>query len=160
MLPRLTKIVFLLLGACAVVSAPAAMGAPKGIAVAVSPKNALSNLTVGDLRKILGGNKRIWPGGAAIKIFTRAPGTPERAALLKLLGQTEAEYKQYWTSKVYLGDVDSEPMILPSEGMQREALTAYPGAITLIGADAVRPGMKILKIDGKSPDDENYPLRP
>jgi hypothetical protein len=50
-------------------------------------------------------------------------------------------------------------MVLPSNGMQREALTAYPGAIALVEATDVKPGMKVLKVDGKSPRDENYPLR-
>lgn len=84
---------------------------------------------MGDLRKILAGEKRTWPGGAAVKLFTRAQGTLERTILLKLLGQTEAEYKQYWTGKVYQDEASAEPMVLPSEGMQREALAATLGLL-------------------------------
>jgi len=60
------------------------------------------------------------------KLFSRSPGTLERTALLKILGKSRSNTKQYWTSKVYQGDAESEPMVLPSNGMQREALTAYP----------------------------------
>jgi len=130
------------------------------VAVAVSPKNFVSNVTLGDLRKIFGGEKRTWPDGSHVKLFSRAPGTTERAALLKLLGKSELEYKQFWTAKVFQGDAESEPMVLPSSGMQREAVTAYPGAITLVDATDIKPGMKVLKVDGKLPDDDNYPLRP
>jgi hypothetical protein len=59
---------------------------------------------------------------------------------------------------VYQGEAEAEPMVLPSNGMQREALTAYSGAIALVAADDVKPGMKVLKVDGKLPEDESYPL--
>ncbi len=159
--PRRVRLGKLLLLGLTSISAPrhAVAGEAHAIAVAVSPKNSLSNLTAADLRKIFSGEKRTWPDGSRVKLFTRATGTRERTALLKLLGKSEIEYKQYWTSKVYLGDAEAEPMVLPSAGMQREALTAYPGAIALVDSVEVKAGMKILKIDGKLPEDENYPLR-
>ena len=113
---------------------------------------------MGELRKIFSGEKRNWPDGTKVKLISRAPGTLERSALLKLLGKSEAEYKQYWTGKVYQGDADSEPLVLPSVGMQKEALNAYPGAIALFDHVNVKPGMKVLKIDGKMPEDSGYPL--
>ena len=51
-------------------------------------------------------------------------------------------------------------MVLPSTGMQREAITAYPGGITIVDAADVRQGMKVLQIDGKLPDSPEYPLHP
>src|SRR3974390_1213134 len=74
------------------------------VAVVVNPQNALSTIPMGDLRKILSGEKRYWPGGAPVKLFTRTAGTAEHNAMLKIVGMSEAEYKQYWTSKVYQGE--------------------------------------------------------
>ena len=34
----------------------------------------------------------------------------------------------------------------------------FPGAIALIAADDVKPGLKVLKIDDKLPGQEGYPL--
>lgn len=133
-------------------------GQNHAVAVAVSPKNTVSNLSSGELRKMFLGEKRTWADGVRVKLFSRSPGTAERTALLKLLGKSESDYKQYWTAKVYQGEAEAEPMVLPSNGMQREALAAYPGAIALVEAGEVKPGMKVLKIDGKLPEDENYPL--
>ena len=113
---------------------------------------------MGELRKTFLGDKRSWPDGTRVRLFSRAPGTHERNALLKLLAKSETEYKQYWAGKVYQGDAEAEPIVLPSNGMQREALTAYPGAIALVDPADVKPGMKILKIDGKLPEDSDYPL--
>lgn len=154
--------ILFLAGWCPVLAMPggslAAQGKP--VAVVVSPKNSQSNLSLGELRKIFSGEKRSWPDGPKIKLFSRSPGSVERTALLKLLGKSESEYKQFWTAKVYQGDAEAAPIVLPSNGMQKEALTASPGAIALVDATEVRPGMKVLKIDGKLPDNENYPLHP
>ena len=136
---------------------PAAV-AQKDVAVVVNSNNSASSLTMGELRKIFSGEKRSWPGGGPIKLLVRAPGTHERTALLNLLGMSEGDYKQYWTSQIYKGEATSEPVALPSNGMQKEALALYPGAIALADAAEVKPGMKVLKVDGHTPGDGNYPL--
>ena len=41
------------------------------------------------------------------------------------------------------------PKGMPSNGVQRQALMAYPGAIALVEAREVKPGMKVLKVDGR-----------
>jgi hypothetical protein len=65
------------------------------IAVVVNINNPVANLSLGDLRKIFLGTKRTWPSGTSIKLLVRPPGCNERLALLRLLGMSEREYKQY-----------------------------------------------------------------
>lgn len=132
--------------------------AQNDVAVVVNPNNSASSVSVGELRKLFNGEKRSWPGGASVKLLVRTAGTHERTALLHLLGMSESEYKQYWTSQIYKGEATSEPIALPSNGMQKEALSVYPGAIALVDAAEVKPGMKVLKVDGHTPGDSNYPL--
>ena len=91
-------------------------------------------------------------------MLVRPAGSRERTALLSLLGMSESEYKQYWTSQVYKGEAQSEPTVLPSNGMQKEALTVYPGGIALVDAADLKSGMKVLKIDGHLPGEGHYPL--
>jgi hypothetical protein len=86
-------------------------------------------------------------------------GSPEHDALLKLLGMSDREYKQYWLSLVFRGEVESEPTNVPSVGMQMEALSVFPGAITLVKAKNVKSGMKILKVNGHLPGEDGYPVR-
>jgi ABC-type phosphate transport system substrate-binding protein len=132
--------------------------AQQGIAVVVNPHNPQTNISLGDLRKLMVGEKHNWPDGSAVKLFTRTSGTREHDAMLKLVGMSETEYKQYWRTRVYDGEAQSEPVALPSNGMQREAVQTYPGGIALVDASDVKFGMKILKIDGKAPADSGYPL--
>jgi ABC-type phosphate transport system substrate-binding protein len=132
--------------------------AENDVAVVVNSNNNTSSITMGELRKIFSGEKRSWPGGASVQLLVRTAGTHERTALLHLLGMSESEYKRYWTSQIYKGEATSEPVALPSNGMQKEALGVYPGAIALVDAAEVKPGMKVLKVDGHTPGDPNYPL--
>jgi hypothetical protein len=139
-------------------AAPPAFAQAGDVAVVVNPGNSATNLSLADVRKIFGGQKQSWPGGIPVKVFVRPPGSHERLALMKLLQMSESDYKQYWTAQVLRGEAVSEPMIVPSVGMQKEAIQAFPGGVTLVDAGDVKPGMKVLKIDGHLPGEPGYPL--
>jgi len=128
------------------------------VAVVVSEGNPVNNLSVSEVRKLFAGEKHSWPGGLPVKLFVRAPGAYERIVLLKLLGMSESEYKQYWTSQVFRGDAQAEPVALFSNGMQREAVAAYPGAVALVIFQDVKHGMKVVRVDGHMPGEAGYPL--
>jgi len=128
------------------------------IAVVVNSNNSVSSLSLSELRKIYTGEKHSWQNGQAIKPFVRAQGSPEHAAVLKLLGMSDGDYHKHWTSQVYRGEAQAEPVQLPSNGMQKEAIVAFAGGIALIAAQDVRTGMKVLKIDGHLPGESGYPL--
>jgi len=129
------------------------------VAVVVNPANPIKGLTLVELRKVFSGEKRSWPGGMAIRLIVRPPGCHERFVLLRLLGMSESEYKQYWTAQLFRGEAGSEPAIVPSVGMQKEALAAFPGAVSLVDARDVKPGMKMVKVEGLLPGETGYPLR-
>jgi hypothetical protein len=128
------------------------------VAVVVNPSSSVGNVSLADLRKIFSGEKRSWPGGSPIRLILRAPGCHERQVLLKLVRMSEADYKQFWTAQVFRGEAEAEPFAVPSFGMAKEAANTFPGAITLVDAHDVKPGMKIIKVDGLLPGAEGYPL--
>jgi ABC-type phosphate transport system substrate-binding protein len=128
------------------------------IAVVVNSANSVDNLSHSDLRKIFAGERRSWASGATVRVFVRPPNTRERDALLRLLHMSESDYEEYWTTKIYRGEAQSAPVVLPSVGMTREAIVTYPGAITLVTVSDVKPGMKVLKIDSHLPGEAGYPL--
>jgi ABC-type phosphate transport system substrate-binding protein len=140
-------------------AAPAvAQVADADVAVVVNSNNPMATLSLGELRKIFAGEKRTWPAGSSIKLIVRAPGTHERLVLMKLLGMSEGEYKQYWTTQVFRGEASSEPVVVFSNGMEKEAVVAIPGAIALMEARDVKPGIKVIKVDGLMPGSPGYPL--
>jgi ABC-type phosphate transport system substrate-binding protein len=128
------------------------------VAVVVNEKNPVNNLSAPELRKLLAGEKHAWAGGLPVKIFVRAPGANERVVLLELLGMSESEYKTYWAGQVYRGDAQTEPVALFSNGMQREAVVLYPGAVALVSVQDVKVGMKVVKVNGHLPAEAGYPF--
>jgi hypothetical protein len=71
---------------------------------------------------------------------------------------SESEYKQYWIAQVFRGEAQAEPVALFSNGMQKEAIGALPGAIALVMVGDVKTGMKVIKVDGLMPGATGYPL--
>jgi ABC-type phosphate transport system substrate-binding protein len=128
------------------------------VAVVVNERNATSNLSRPQLRALFAGEKHSWSGGLPVKLFVRAPGANERIVLLKLLGMSESEYKRYWTAQVFRGEAQTEPVGLFSNGMQREAIVLYPGAVALVSLQDVKLGMKVVKVDGHMPAEVGYPF--
>jgi hypothetical protein len=147
--------VALMLAGLAGASAVAQTGA---VAVVVNQQNSIRDLSSRELRRLFAGEKHSWAGGLPVKLFIRAPGAYERVVLLKLLDMSEIEYKHYWTARVFRGEAQAEPIPLFSNGMQKEALTAFPGAIALVNLQDVKPGMKVVRVDGHLPGDVGYPL--
>jgi ABC-type phosphate transport system substrate-binding protein len=127
------------------------------VAVVVNARNPVGYVTRAELRRIFSGEKRAWRG-LSIKIIVRAPGSIERLVLLRLLSMDESEYKRYWIAQVFRGEAQAEPVALFSNGMQKEAIAAFPGAIALVTLGDVKPGMKVLKVDGHLPGEPGYSL--
>ena len=128
------------------------------VAVVVNEKNPVNNLSAPELRKLFAGERHVWAGGLPVKIFVRAPGANERVVMLKLLGMSESEYKRYWAGQVYRGEAQAEPVGLFSNGMQREAVVLYPGAVALVNVQDVKLGMKVVKVNGHMPAETGYPF--
>jgi ABC-type phosphate transport system substrate-binding protein len=128
------------------------------VAVVVNEKNSVVNLNNTELRSIFAGEKHYWPSGVPIRVFVRAPGAEERTALLKLLDMTEDQYKKYWTAQILTGEDQAEPVVLFSNGVQRNAIVSYIGSIALVSAQDLRPGMKVVKLDGRLPGEPGYTL--
>jgi hypothetical protein len=128
------------------------------VAVIVNPASPVTNVSLADLRKMFAGEKRSWPGGVPVKLIVRGPGCLERLVLLRLMGLTESEYKQYWTAQVIRGEADAEPLAVPSLGMVKEAVKVFPGGIGLVDAISSKSGVKVIKVDGHLPGEVGYPV--
>jgi len=129
------------------------------VAVIVNPANPVEAISLADLRKIFAGEKQSW-GARPISLFVRGPGAREREVLLnRVLKMNESEYQQYWVRKVYSGESPRQPLALLSNGMQLEAIRAEKGAIALISVLDIHQGVKVLKVEGRSPGMSGYPLK-
>ena len=134
--------------------------APAAIAVVVNAEVAVDNLTMAELRKMLLGDREFWPGNVRVALVIRAPIARERdAAVRDVCQMTEAQFRQHWIGKVFRAETPSGPKIAYSRELALDQVGRTPGAITLVEMPVSAKGVKVLKIDGKSPGQAGYPLR-
>ena len=130
------------------------------IAVVVHPDTPISDLSLAEVRKVFLGERQYWNSKLPVVLLIRAPVARERDVVLRVIYQmSEAQFKQYWVAKIFRAEVASPPKIVYSNDMQFELVTALPGAIAFVDARNVRPGVKVLRVDGHLPGERDYPLR-
>src|SRR5215475_3712760 len=133
---------------------------PTDIAIVVRQDVPIDNITFGDLRKLLLGDRQFWSSSLRVTLLVRAPGAREREVLLKMIYQmTEAQFRQYWIAKVFRAEAAAGPRVVYSNEMAGELTSAIPGAVAFVDANQVPKGLKIVKINGSLPGDKGYPLR-
>jgi hypothetical protein len=133
---------------------------PSDIAIVVRPDVPIETLSFADIRKLFLGERQFWPKNVRVTLLIRAPVARERETVLRTIYQmSEAQFRQYWISKVFRADVSAGPKIVYSSEMATELVSAIPGAVTFREASKVPKELKIIKIDGTLPGDKGYPLR-
>ena len=129
------------------------------IAVIVHPSTEIEGLSFADLRKILLGDRQLWPSGEPITRIVRAAVAEERSFLLdSIYEMSERQYRQYWIAKIFRAEVTDEPRVVVSNKDIVELVGLIPGAIALVLAEDVPAGLKVIKIDGLGPGDSDYAL--
>jgi ABC-type phosphate transport system substrate-binding protein len=138
----------------------AGLGLASPLAIIVNPDVPVDDVSFSDLRKLFLGERQFWNAKVRVVLLMRAPVSPERDVVLRTIYQmSEAQFRQYWISKVFRADVSSGPKIVYSSEMASELVSAIPGAVAFVDAAQVPKGAKILKIDGKLPIDKGYLLK-
>ena len=130
------------------------------VAIVVNSSKPVNNLTMPDLRKIYFGDRQYWKGNLPVVLLMRSQGSHERDVVLRVVFEmTEERYTKYWVAKVMRAEVSDPPASLYSFGMLQEGVRGNPGAIGYINANDLRPGVKVLRIDGLLPGESGYSLR-
>ena len=131
-----------------------------GLAIVVHKDTNVDNLSLTALRNIFLANQQFWPNRSRIILLVRAPQSDERDFVLNTIYQMdEAQFRKYWIAKMFRAEVPRGPKIVFSTGMTRDLVVAIPGSISFLRADQVTGDIKLLRIDGKLPSDEGYPLK-
>jgi ABC-type phosphate transport system substrate-binding protein len=130
------------------------------IAVVVQPDTPVSNLSLAEVRKIFLGDRQYWTANTPVVLLIRAPVARERNVVLKVIYQmSESQFKQYWIAKIFRAESVSAPKVVYSNDMASDLVTALPGAIAFVDSRDVRPGTKVVRVDGRLPGEPGYPLR-
>jgi ABC-type phosphate transport system substrate-binding protein len=127
------------------------------IAVIVSPKTSVNNLSIEELRRIFLGSSTTLPGNGPVILVEH---TAERPAFYRAaLGMSEDRVKRHWIQMVFAGDGATPPREIDELDAVKRFVAEHSGAIAFLSESAVDVNVKVLSIDGQRPGDPGYPLR-
>jgi phosphate transport system substrate-binding protein len=132
----------------------------EGIAIVVNQENTVENLSMKDLRSIFLGERSHWGNGRRITLVMMEPGQLERKAILRdIYRMNEADFSRHFLQGLFTGEVFVSPKTLASPVGVRKFIFNVPGAIGYVRASDVDSTIKVVRIDGRLPDDKDYELR-
>ena len=131
----------------------------EAVAIVVHPQVAVDDLSLDELKSIFLAERQHWQDRSRITLLVRAAMAPERDRVLsEIYGMSEDRYRRYWIAKMFRSEVASGPKTVFSTEMLRDLVTVIPGSIGFVPVSEVGPDLKVIRIDGKLPGDEGYPL--
>ena len=136
------------------------VAASSAIAIVVHKDTEVDNLSLAVLRSIFLADQQFWKNRKRIILLVRAPQSDERDFVLNRIYQmSEAQFRQYWIGKMFRAEVPRGPKIVFSTDMTLELVIAIPGSISFMRADDVSDDVKLVRVDGKLPSEDGYPLQ-
>jgi ABC-type phosphate transport system substrate-binding protein len=129
------------------------------LAIIVNNENPLSQLPIGELRRMMLGEVTRWPDGRRVTIAMREPGRPERDAVLRLICRmSDQDFSRYLLQATFRGELQGGPKILDTANGVRRFVFNVPGAIGYLRSDEVDGSVKILQIAGAVPGNAAFGL--
>lgn len=122
----------------------------------------VANLSLPEVRRLFLGETRYWKKDLPVVLIVPPAGTHEHDVLLHIVYRmNEAQYKQYWVGRILRGEAISAPKTADSLAAAQRLVASLPGGVTVLSPNQTSNDkkMRVLKIDGKSPGDKEYPLR-
>jgi hypothetical protein len=134
--------------------------ADESLAVIVNQSNPIEDLSLNELRTVFLGERSHWPNGRRITLVMMDPGLAERKAVLRdVCHMGETEFSRHFLQGLFTGEVFVSPKTLSTPVGVRKFVFNVPGAIGYLRASDVNSTVKVIKINGRAPEDPEYPLR-
>lgn len=135
-------------------------GPEQCLAIIVNQANPTDDLSFAELRHIFLGEKSHWPNGRRITLVMMEPGQPERKAILHdVYMMSETDFNNHFLQGLFTGEVFVSPKTLATPVGVRKFIFNVPGAIGYVRASDTDDTIKVIRIDGRLPDDKDYSLR-
>ena len=126
----------------------------------VSTSQRPTDLSSADLRSIYLGQITRWPDHRPIlPILLPLESAAGKSFLERVIGMADLDYAQHWIGMVFRGRASSPPLVAQSTDDAARFVATHPAAIALVASYPTVKNVRVLNIDGKSPDDIGYPLR-
>ena len=77
----------------------------------------------------------------------------------RFMRMAELDYAQLWIGVVFRGQAASAPLVAASTEQAARFVATHPDAIAIVGDIPADKSVRLLSVDGKTPDAGDYPLR-
>jgi hypothetical protein len=156
---RILQVTALAAAFCAGASAQCASG---GLAVVVNKANTTEALSTAQLRRLLLGDLRSWPDKKPVSIVVpEAQSAAFKCVLSAVVRMSDAEYRRYIANAEFRGEEPVELHVAGSGPAAAKMVGGASGALAIVDASslqAIAPGVRVLRINGKQPGEAGYPL--
>jgi ABC-type phosphate transport system substrate-binding protein len=130
------------------------------LAIIVNQSNPVQDLSFAELRRVFLGERSHWPNGRRITLVMMELGQPERKAVLREICRTsEEDFRKNFLQRLFTGEAIVSPKTLASPSGVRKFVFNVPGAIGYVRAGDVDGSVKVIRIDGRLPNDKDYRLQ-
>jgi ABC-type phosphate transport system substrate-binding protein len=102
-------------------------------------------MSLADVHKIFLGEKSTWSNGKHILLIMAAPGSTERAVVLKnIYKMSETDYAKYFLQASFTGAVSAPPKDASSSAEVKKLVAENPGAIGYVNQQDVGDSVKVV----------------
>jgi hypothetical protein len=155
-----------IVGACVLVlvalgPAAAEPCVPGGLAVVVNPANPIETLSPTQLRKLMMGDVKTWPGGKPVTLVINPGSAVFKCVLSAIVRMSDGEYSKYLIGAEFRGEQPVPVKVVDSPASAGRAVAAGVGGLAVVDAAAlatIAGSVKVVRVNGKQPGDAGYPL--
>jgi hypothetical protein len=138
---------------------PASAASPDPLAIVVSKNSPLTNISLYELKHLYLGELVTGPDGKRLIPLNQTPPSRERLSFdAAVLGMSIEQQAGYWIDRRIRG-MSGSPRSVDSGDLAQRVAARLEGTVTYLPFSAVRPDVKIVRVDGKLPTDPDYPIR-
>lgn len=132
---------------------------PVPLAIVVSKNSSLENLSMYELKHLYLGEFVTGPDGKRLIPLNQAVTSRDRQSFdAAVLGMSTDQQASYWIDRRIRG-MSGSPRAVDSSDLAQRVVARLEGTLTYLPLSAVRPDVKIVRVDGKLPTDPDYRIR-
>lgn len=159
LLPLLLSIGAVLLLLLSLTPSPVRADSDVSLAVIVAPSSKMTNISLGDLRRVFQSERLTDPDGNRLIALNHPPKTVDRVGFDKVVLRMDADdVGRFWIDRKIRGG-SGPPRTVESLATLRRVVEKLPGAIGYLRPGQLSNEVRAIRVDGKLPEDSGYPLR-
>jgi hypothetical protein len=126
--------------------------------VIVGNATGMTDISLATLRRAFQNEPATTPSGKRLVPFNHVPGSAARTLFDRaVLGLEPDAVGRFWINR-RIRDEGLPPHTVPSPELALRVVASLPGAITYVDSKTSTNGVRVLRVDGKLPNDPGYLL--